>query len=81
MRELLTVFFSVNMKYSKSEWFGFERYDFDFKGKNAIIVLPDCKANGKWLLKTYERLMEKPYADRIAGVFFAAGSTSEWGQL
>ena len=39
------------------------------------------KEAGKWLLKTYERLMEKPYADRIAGVFFAAGSTSEWGQL
>jgi len=36
---------------------------------------------GKWLKKTYYRLMEKPYADRIVGVFFAAGSTSEWQQL
>lgn len=36
---------------------------------------------GEWLKKTYYRLMEKSYADRIAGVFFAAGSTSEWQQL
>ncbi|MBQ8588339.1 MAG: hypothetical protein IJ454_03000 [Clostridia bacterium] len=39
------------------------------------------KEAGKWLIKTYNRLMEKPYADRITGVFFAAGSTSEWQQL
>lgn len=40
------------MKYTKSEWFGFERLDFEFKGKKAIIVLPHCKSEGKWLLKT-----------------------------
>lgn len=36
---------------------------------------------GEYLKDTYHRLMEKPYADRIAGVFLAAGNTSEWRQL
>ncbi len=33
---------------------------------------------GNALKQTYETLMSSPYADRIAGFFFAAGGTSEW---
>ena len=36
---------------------------------------------GEYLEDTYKRLMKKPYADRILGVFLAAGNTSEWRQL
>ena len=36
---------------------------------------------GEYLEDTYHRLMEKPYADRITGMFLAAGLSSEWRQL
>jgi len=39
------------------------------------------KQAGYWLEETYKRLMEKPYAKHITGVFIAAGNTSEWRQL
>ncbi|MBQ7793285.1 MAG: hypothetical protein IJ366_02075 [Clostridia bacterium] len=39
------------------------------------------KTAGEYLKDTYHRLMEKPYADRITGIFIAAGNTSEWRQL
>ncbi|MBS7298944.1 MAG: hypothetical protein KIG65_07680 [Eubacteriales bacterium] len=39
------------------------------------------KKAGEYLKDTYDRLMQKPYADRITGVFIAAGNTSEWRQL
>lgn len=39
------------------------------------------KTAGEYLKDTYDRLMQKPYADRITGAFIAAGNTSEWRQL
>lgn len=41
------------MQYEKSEWNGFERLDFQFEGKSAILILPrSARADGKWLFKT-----------------------------
>lgn len=41
------------MDYVKSEWNGFERIDFKFEGRNAILVLPkEPTAGNKWLYKT-----------------------------
>lgn len=41
------------MDYEKSEWSGFKRLDFDFEGRDAVVVLPNrsCEGN-KWLFKT-----------------------------
>lgn len=40
------------MDYIKSEWNGFERIDFKFEGRNAILVLPkEPIAENKWLYK------------------------------
>ena len=39
--------------YTVSEWRGHKRFDFEFEGKNAIVVMPDNPVkNNKWLLKT-----------------------------
>ncbi len=50
---------------------------------NAYTLYSDKwrKKAGEYLKDTYNRLMEKPYADRITGVFLAAGRSSEWIQL
>ncbi len=58
-----------------------ESYCTKLPGGYALYSDKWRKEAGEWLKKTYALLMEKPYADRIAGVFFAAGATSEWGQL
>lgn len=36
----------------KIEWRGFEGYEFEFEGLPAKLIKPNCKPNGKWLLKT-----------------------------
>ncbi len=36
---------------------------------------------GEYLMETYNELLKKDYIDHIAGLFFAAGATSEWIQL
>ncbi len=36
------------------------------------------KEAGEAMCDVYRRLAASPYADRIAGIFFAAGGTSEW---
>lgn len=41
------------MKYTKSEWNGFERLDFLLDGRGAILVCPRTpRADKKWLFKT-----------------------------
>lgn len=41
------------MMYTHSDWNGFQRLDFTFEGKDAILVLPKTAAEGnKWMLKT-----------------------------
>ena len=41
------------MDYTQSEWFGFKRLDFEFQGRNAILICPDQPdPAGRWLLKT-----------------------------
>lgn len=41
------------MEYTKSEWNGFLRLDFEFEGQSAILVLPKTACEGnKWLFKT-----------------------------
>ena len=41
------------MDFVKSEWNGYERLDFLFEGRKAIVVLPKEKdARGRWMLKT-----------------------------
>ncbi len=41
------------MDYIKSEWNGYERLDFTFEGRKAIVVLPPKKdPGGRWMLKT-----------------------------
>ena len=39
------------MEYTVSEWFGYERRDFRFGDRDALIVLPKGKPNGKWAVK------------------------------
>ena len=39
------------MHYEKSEWYGFERLDFPFEGRRAIVVRPRA-GDGRWMLKT-----------------------------
>ena len=39
------------MEYKVSEWFGYERRDFRFRDRDALIVLPKGKPNGKWAVK------------------------------
>lgn len=36
----------------ESIWNGFKRIDFDFEGREAVLVFPDQPDNGKWLYKT-----------------------------
>ena len=33
------------------EWRGFQGFEFDFEGFTAKVIKPNCKSNGKWLLK------------------------------
>lgn len=41
------------MDYARSEWNGFERLDFTFEGRRAIVVLPrERDPQGRWLFKT-----------------------------
>ena len=41
------------MEFVKSEWNGYERLDFLFEGRKAIVVLPQKKDPlGRWMLKT-----------------------------
>lgn len=41
------------MNIVKSEWKGYERLDFPFEGRNAIVIVPkNPRKDGKWLLKT-----------------------------
>lgn len=39
------------MEYTVSEWFGYERRDFRFGDRDALIVLPKGKPSGKWAVK------------------------------
>ena len=39
------------MEYAVSDWFGFERRDFSFMGREALVVLPKGKPGGKWAVK------------------------------
>ena len=39
------------MDYKVSDWFGYERRDFRFEDRDALIVLPKEKPNGKWAVK------------------------------
>ena len=39
------------MEKNITKWNGFKRIDFEFKGRKAIVVLPE-EQNGKWMLKT-----------------------------
>ena len=44
---------NIDMLYEESEWMGFRRIDFDFEGKNAILVFPDTpNENNNWIFKT-----------------------------
>lgn len=41
------------MEYIKSKWYGFERLDFKYNGREAILINPDVpRMDKKWLLKT-----------------------------
>ena len=41
------------MEFVKSEWNGYERLDFQFEGRKAIVVLPKKKdPAGRWMFKT-----------------------------
>lgn len=41
------------MNYIKSEWNGFKRLDFDFEGRNGILVCPEePNVQKKWIYKT-----------------------------
>ena len=41
------------MEYTKSEWKGFERLDFQVQGRDAILMIPSLpRTDKKWLFKT-----------------------------
>ncbi len=41
------------MNYEKSEWNGFERLDFDLKGRKATLICPKFpRKDSKWIYKT-----------------------------
>ncbi len=40
------------MTFQEIDWRGFKGYEFDFEGLQAKLIKPNCKPNGKWLLKT-----------------------------
>lgn len=40
------------MKFEKIEWFGFEGVSFEFEGRGASVIMPSCKPNGRFALKT-----------------------------
>lgn len=39
-------------EYTEEKWEGFRLHRFSFEGKEALLVMPDEPANGKWMLKT-----------------------------
>ncbi len=39
------------MDYTVSEWYGYERRDFRFEDRDALVVLPKEKKNGRWAVK------------------------------
>ena len=39
------------MKFQEIEWRGFQGYEFEFEGLQAKLIKPNCKPNGKWMLK------------------------------
>lgn len=39
------------MEYSYSQWFDYKRADFKFEDRDALIVFPNVKPNGKWAVK------------------------------
>ncbi len=57
-----------------------ESYASDLPGCYTLYSEKWRKKAGEYLTETYNRLMEKPYKDHIAGIFFAAGCSSEWIQ-
>lgn len=40
------------MEFKPFDYFGFQGYDFEFDGRNAKIIKPNVKPNGKWVYKT-----------------------------
>ena len=52
----------------------------DYKGCYTLYSEKWAQEAGNQLKKTYLRLKEMPYFDRIGGFFMAAGLTSEWIQ-
>lgn len=55
-----------------------ESYETDLPAHYSLCSEKWREAAGEALEKTWDQLMKLPYADRIAGCFFAAGGTSEW---
>lgn len=55
-----------------------ESYETDIPAHYSLCSEKWREAAGKALEETWGLLMKLPYADRIAGCFFAAGGTSEW---
>ena len=41
----------MSMQFQKIEWNGFQGVEFTFEGLPAKVIKPNCKPNGKWLLK------------------------------
>ncbi len=43
----------MNIEYTESLWNGYRRLDFEFEGRNAVVVCPNEPSEGrKWLFKT-----------------------------
>ena len=42
----------MDKKFQEIEWRGFCGYAFELEGLGAKLIKPNCKPNGKWLLKT-----------------------------
>lgn len=55
-----------------------ESYETDIPAHYSLCSQKWREAAGKVLEETWLQLMALPYADHIAGCFFAAGGTSEW---
>ncbi len=42
----------MDKTFQEIEWRGFKGYEFEFEGLPAKLIKPNCKPNGKWLLKS-----------------------------
>ena len=42
----------MDNKFQEIEWRSFKGYEFEFEGLPAKVIMPNCKPNGKWMLKT-----------------------------